>query len=293
MKLSDDLAKQLIEKRYPQEIARIERISTHSDKFRIGFKKRKKSPRLSSIAPVVQYKEAIAILYHDFEHFEHEVEMLRLLSGKGLDVPKIIYSDSFDIADKGRINLALYTRLSGIPLSRSRVMLDEKKISSQIISFLDQLHSIKIAKEKIWKKNLADTLKELPKDKQDFLLNSIEEPKEYCLVHGDLAPDNILIDQKNKEISGFLDFTTSYFGDRLQDYSVFYVWSRVLKTAGKKNISMIYENVWNRFSMRSMINSYNFVAYYSSIMPRFKRKDIKLMLNKHLLELLFTNFCIR
>ncbi len=293
MALPQDQAKQLIEKSYPQKIAKIERISSHSDKFRIIFEKPKESPWLSSISPALQHKQAIAIIYHDFEYFEHEVEMLRLLSGKGLRVPKIIYSDPFDKPDKGQTSLALYTRLPGIPLSQSRILLDEKKTSSQIISFLDQLHTIKIAKEKIWKKNLADNLKELPKDKQDFLLTNIQEPKEYCLVHGDLAPDNILIDPRTGAITGFVDFTTSYFGDRLQDYSVFYVWKKVLEHAGKKNISAIYGNIWNRFAMRSMINSYNFVAYYSSLIPRFKEKDIRLMLNKHLLELLFTNFCIR
>ena len=104
---------------------------------------------------------------------------------------------------------------------------DIKQVSKEIAEFMAELHGIKYDKDKIFKVNnigldLVDFLNELiemhlkPEDKVFWKYEEFKKKDKGCLVHGDLNPGNIIIDENN-HISAIIDFGFAGYGNKYFD----------------------------------------------------------------------------
>jgi homoserine kinase type II len=102
-----------------------------------------------------------------------------------------------------------------------------KKVSYEIAEFMYQLHTIKYDKNQIFTTdniglNLVDFLDELVnlhlslEDKKFWKYSEFSKKDNNCLVHGDLNPGNIILDENNN-ISAVIDFGFGGFGNKYFD----------------------------------------------------------------------------
>jgi homoserine kinase type II len=102
-----------------------------------------------------------------------------------------------------------------------------KKVSYEIAEFMYQLHTIKYDKNQIFTTdniglNLVDFLDELvnlhlsSEDKKFWKYSEFSKKDNNCLVHGDLNPGNIILDENNN-ISAVIDFGFGGFGNKYFD----------------------------------------------------------------------------
>ena len=104
-----------------------------------------------------------------------------------------------------------------------------KQVSKEVAEFMVELHNIKYDKSEIFKANniglnLVDFLDELiekhlnPEDKVFWKYKEFKNKDNNCLVHGDLNPGNIIVDENN-HISAIIDFGFAGFGNKYFDIS--------------------------------------------------------------------------
>lgn len=102
-----------------------------------------------------------------------------------------------------------------------------KVLSKEISEFMFQLHSVKFNKNEIFTTNniglnLVDFLDELinmhldAEDKKFWKYKEFSKKDNTCLVHGDLNPGNIIVDENN-HISAVIDFGFAGFGNKYFD----------------------------------------------------------------------------
>lgn len=104
-----------------------------------------------------------------------------------------------------------------------------KKVSKEIAEFMYQMHTIKYDENEIFCTkniglNLVDFLNELiekhlhTNDKVFWKYDDFSKKENECLVHGDLNPGNIILDENN-HIAGIIDFGFAGFGNKYFDIS--------------------------------------------------------------------------
>ena len=128
--------------------------------------------------------------------------------------------------DQGR-PFSRHRKVEGVPLAERMNELSEEEVASisdEIADFMNQLHNIQFNDRQIF--DIDDIGLEL-NDFLDELLNLYvsEEDKEFwthepstvrCLVHGDLNPSNIILDENN-DIAAIIDFGFAGFGNKYDD----------------------------------------------------------------------------
>lgn len=131
--------------------------------------------------------------------------------------------------DKGRA-YSMHKKIEGTVLTDKMKKLNQlqiKQVSKEIADFMVQLHNTKYDKSKIFKAkniglNLVDFLNELiekhlrPEDKKFWKYNEFKQKENNCLVHGDLNPGNIILDDDN-HISAVIDFGFAGYGNKYFD----------------------------------------------------------------------------
>lgn len=176
---------------------------------------------------------------------EHEIYILQRIKQKlSFDVPKILYN--------GRINNGRWvfgeTLLSGITYSKELHDSFDKETKSNILQqvgrIMRELHSIKINDEKgivfvgDYKNNIAmfheffsDDVQKCFSDTDKKHINaicdryeylSIHHPVDLVLVHADMHFGNMMFDEKNKKITGLLDFGAAHFSEPSRDMHYYY-----------------------------------------------------------------------
>ena len=102
-----------------------------------------------------------------------------------------------------------------------------KQVSYEIAEFMYQLHSVEFDESQIFSTddiglNLVDFLDELinlhldVEDKKFWKYTEFSKKDNECLVHGDLNPGNIILDENN-HISAVIDFGFAGFGNKYFD----------------------------------------------------------------------------
>lgn len=127
---------------------------------------------------------------------------------------------------------SIHKKIEGISLTdKMNIATPEEvtQISNEIADFMYQLHNLKFDKNEIFKVNniglnLVDFLNELiekhlnKNDKVFWQYNEFSKKDNTCLVHGDLNPGNIILDENN-HISAVIDFGFAGFGNKYFDIS--------------------------------------------------------------------------
>ena len=125
---------------------------------------------------------------------------------------------------------SMHKKVEGKPLTdiMNNMTEDEiKQVSKEIADFMYQMHSLKYDEKEIFKTdniglNLVDFLDELvekhlySEDKVFWKYDEFSKKKNTCLVHGDLNPGNIIIDENN-HIAAVIDFGFAGFGNKYFD----------------------------------------------------------------------------
>jgi homoserine kinase type II len=146
-----------------------------------------------------------------FEQIEEEIKLLNAL--KHLKVPKVL-GTVFTCREK----LALkYTKIEG----ESKKKLNNIELK-ELALFLKEFHALKL-KSNNQKLFAKQRVKKLVFDSNDRYLidifNSLGvEPKEECVIHGDLFWDNVIFQQNR--LGGVFDFIDSCEGDPLFELAV-------------------------------------------------------------------------
>lgn len=126
-----------------------------------------------------------------------------------------------------------------------------KQVSKEIAEFMYQLHTVKYDENKIFSTNdigfnLVDFLNELieihlnSEDKKFWKYTEFSKKDNTCLVHGDLNPGNIIIDENN-HISAVIDFGFAGFGNKYFDIAR--ILSRFPPEEFKSGIINAYEDI--------------------------------------------------
>lgn len=150
---------------------------------------------------------------------------------------------------------SVHKKIEGTALTTKMNKLTPNEIQSvsyEIADFMVQLHNIKFNENDIFKVNniglnLVDFLNELvekhlsQKDKVFWKYNEFEKKDSSCLVHGDLNPGNIILDNKN-HISAIIDFGFAGYGNKYFDIAR--IIGRLPKEY-KEEIIKSYENITN------------------------------------------------
>ena len=128
---------------------------------------------------------------------------------------------------------SFHKEIPGVPLAERMNNLSESeilKVSSQIAQFMYELHNVNFKDNSIFSinnigLNLNDFITELldvhvsSQDKVFWNTNNFDmQPKNYCLIHGDLNSSNILLDDDNN-ISAIIDFGFAGYGSKYFDIS--------------------------------------------------------------------------
>lgn len=155
--------------------------------------------------------------------------------------------------DNGR-PFSVHKKIAGTPLAKKMDSLTDdevKDVSGDIAKFMYELHNVNFEENEVFKTNniglkLPDFLNELltlhvSKDDRKFW--NMEEIDDKCenLVHGDLNPSNVLLDENNN-VTAIIDFGFGGFGDKYDDIS------RIIGRCPEKfkdNIVKSYENYSN------------------------------------------------
>ena len=125
---------------------------------------------------------------------------------------------------------SVHKKIKGCALTEKMNDLSQEevnKVSKEIAEFMYQLHSIKFDKNEIFSTNniglnLVDFLDELinlhldNEAKSFWKYNEFIKKDNTCLVHGDLNPGNIIIDE-DSHISAVIDFGFGGFGNKYFD----------------------------------------------------------------------------
>ncbi len=150
---------------------------------------------------------------------------------------------------------SVHKKIEGTALTTKMNKLTPNEIQSvsyEIADFMVQLHNIKFNENDIFKVNniglnLVDFLNELvekhlsQKDKVFWKYNEFKKKDSSCLVHGDLNPGNIILDNKN-HISAIIDFGFAGYGNKYFDIAR--IIGRLPKEY-KEEIIKSYENITN------------------------------------------------
>ncbi|WP_257348388.1 phosphotransferase family protein [Pseudalkalibacillus decolorationis] len=142
-----------------------------------------------------------------------------------------------------------YRKIHGHPLNPETILeaepSDRQSIANELVTFLNQLHSIPIADapgEKVtgnegfqnWthlftdiKENLFPHMKPLKRIEvaehfEAFLGNKTQIDFSPALIHGDFGSTNILYDHHLKNLSGIIDFGSCHIGDPAIDFAGLY-----------------------------------------------------------------------
>lgn len=132
--------------------------------------------------------------------------------------------------DNGR-PFSVHKKIAGTPLAKKMDTLTEneiKNVGDDIAKFMHELHNVKFEENEVFKTTniglkLPDFLNELLTlhvSEEDRKFWNMEEIDDKCpnLVHGDLNPSNVLLDENNK-VTAIIDFGFGGFGDKYDDIS--------------------------------------------------------------------------
>ena len=165
--------------------------------------------------------------------------------------------------DNGR-PFSVHKKIAGTPLAKKMDSLTDdevKDVSGDIAKFMYELHNVHFNENEVFKTNniglkLPDFLNELltlhvSKDDRKFW--NMEEIDDKCenLVHGDLNPSNVLLDENNN-VTAIIDFGFGGFGDKYDDIS------RIIGRCPAKfkdNIVKSYENYSNEEINMNILNN--------------------------------------
>ena len=132
--------------------------------------------------------------------------------------------------DDGRA-YSVHEKITGIPLAKKMNSLTQNEIeniANDIAKFMYELHNINYDEKEVFNtKNiglkLTEFLNELlflhvsEKDREFWQIDKIDYKCEN-LVHGDLNPSNVLLDENNR-VTAIIDFGFGGFGDKYDDIS--------------------------------------------------------------------------
>lgn len=126
---------------------------------------------------------------------------------------------------------SVHKKISGTPLAEKMNDMTDSEIRDvcdDIAKFMHELHNINYEENEVFNTNniglkLSDFLNELLSlhvSEEDRKFWQIDKNDKKCenLVHGDLNPSNVLINDKNK-VSAIIDFGFGGFGDKYDDLS--------------------------------------------------------------------------
>lgn len=132
--------------------------------------------------------------------------------------------------DDGR-PFSMHKKIAGTPLAKKMDNLTDKEIedvSNDIAKFMYELHNVDFDAKEVFDTNniglkLPEFLNELLTlhvSKEDRKFWQMEKINNKCenLVHGDLNPSNVLLDENNK-VTAIIDFGFGGFGDKYDDIS--------------------------------------------------------------------------
>ncbi len=132
--------------------------------------------------------------------------------------------------DNGR-PFSVHKKIAGTPLAKKMDSLTDNEIENvgnDIAKFMFELHNINYNEHEVFDINniglkLPDFLNELLTihvSEKDRKFWQIEKMNTKCenLVHGDLNPSNVLLDENNK-VTAIIDFGFGGFGDKYDDIS--------------------------------------------------------------------------
>lgn len=126
---------------------------------------------------------------------------------------------------------SVHKKIAGTPLAKKMDNLTDKEIenvSNDIAKFMYELHNVDFDAKEVFDTNniglkLPDFLNELltlhvsEEDRKFWQMEKINDKCEN-LVHGDLNPSNVLLDEDNK-VTAIIDFGFGGFGDKYDDIS--------------------------------------------------------------------------
>ena len=132
--------------------------------------------------------------------------------------------------DDGR-PFSVHKKIKGTPLAKKMDNLTDSEIENvgkDIAKFMYELHNVHFEEKEVFKTNniglkLTDFLEELltlhvsEKDREFWEMGKNNNRCEN-LVHGDLNPSNVLLDENNK-VTAIIDFGFGGFGDKYDDLS--------------------------------------------------------------------------
>lgn len=132
--------------------------------------------------------------------------------------------------DNGR-PYSVHKKIAGTPLAKKMDSLTDdeiKNVGNDIAKFMYELHNVDFKEKEVFKTNniglkLPEFLNELLTlhvSKEDRKFWNMEEINDKCenLVHGDLNPSNVLLDENNN-VTAIIDFGFGGFGDKYDDIS--------------------------------------------------------------------------
>ena len=133
--------------------------------------------------------------------------------------------------DNGR-PFSMHKKINGTPLAKKMDGLTDeeiKNVGDDISKFMYELHSLDFEGDKIFNKtkniglklqDFLDELLNLHLSKDDLKFWQEEKEDNNCknLVHGDLNPSNVLLDDNNK-VTAVIDFGFGGFGNKYDDIS--------------------------------------------------------------------------
>ncbi len=156
-----------------------------------------------------------------------DCEFSKYIDGKtDFNTVKLVRFDDKDRA------FSMHKKIEGTTLAdkmNEMTIPEIKQVSKEIAEFMYQMHTIKYDENEIFCTkniglNLVDFLNELIEkhlhinDKVFWKYDDFSKKENECLVHGDLNPGNIILDENN-HIAGIIDFGFAGFGNKYFDIS--------------------------------------------------------------------------
>ena len=165
---------------------------------------------------------------------KQEIEMISHIS-KALSVCVPDYFATYLDQPIGEAYCA-YSLIPGVKLSKEIYSLHRHKIAKQLLSLLDEIHTIEpletMSNKKVDFESMYYEIQELlfpvveDKVKQDielrftaYLQDAILTSQNNCVIHGDLGSANIICDPETGDITGIIDWAEVSVDDPAIDYS--------------------------------------------------------------------------